>query len=308
MWAPGEREPEVPEPFAARAAELRALAPALYRLVVDWSLLQRDAGAPANFDAPETGCLRARRPCAPFAGMRERLRALAARQREGGWERSWCPLWTPAWAAAPPRGCERDTVDPRARPPRADALGAYRALVRGLLRVAEAEGARLAYWAPWNEPNHPGFISPQRPRCDAEAPTAAAAPYGRIAHALQRELAAAPGEQRLVLGETAGLFSREPTHTPVAELVRALPEPLVCSADVWSTHGYVPAPDPVDVLDRALRAKGCSKPIWVTETGFRGERRGCAAMARRLARWHADPRVAAAFQYTFRTDDRFPTA
>ena len=62
------------------------------------------------------------------------------------------------------------------------------------------------------------------------------------------------------------------------------------------------------------------KPIWVTETGVGGARVGaerdaqpgasCAPTAARCAaqlrRWHRDPRVDAAFQYTFREDIAFP--
>jgi hypothetical protein len=57
----------------------------------------------------------------------------------------------------------------------------------------------------------------------------------------------------------------------------------------------------------------------VTETGVGGahvgdrraggpatQRADCRAMATALARWRRDPRVTAAFQYTFRDDPAFP--
>ena len=125
---------------------------------------------------------------------------------------------------------------------------------------------------------------------------------------MRAELERIPGDQRLVLGELAGLLTTRPTHTPVDEFIAALPTELVCAADHWTTHAYALGADPVDAVDRALRAHGCPSPLWVTETGARVDRdRSCQVMDRRLRRWHADPRVGAAFQYTLRNDDRFPT-
>ena len=68
-------------------------------------------------------------------------------------------------------------------------MAAYRALVSGVLDLAAAEGAELRYLTPWNEPNHPYFISPQRKACDGAAPSRAVAPYARLARALRAELA-----------------------------------------------------------------------------------------------------------------------
>ena len=47
--------------------------------------------------------------------------------------------------------------------------------------------------------------------------------------------------------------------------------------------------------------------MWVTETGVAAGsgRDGCRALARALQAWAGDPRVDAAFQYTFREDDAF---
>jgi hypothetical protein len=71
----------------------------------------------------------------------------------------------------------------------------------------------------------------------------------------------------------------------------------------------------------ALDAKGCERRhrLWITETGVGGprtgesrptddatDRRGCEAMDGALRTWARDPRVEAAFQYTFREDPSFP--
>jgi hypothetical protein len=73
---------------------------------------------------------------------------------------------------------------------------------------------------------------------------------------------------------------------------------------------------------KALAAKHCEHEhaIWITETGVgaprsgtersddpRQQRRACVVLHRQLAEWYADPRVTAAFQYTLREDDIFPT-
>ncbi len=143
-----------------------------------------------------------------------------------------------------------------------------------------------------------------------------------MARSLQRALDEAPGEQQLVLGELAGLDERRPMTTSIAEFVSRIPRALACGSEIWTQHGYVGGPDPVDDLERALERKGCERPeqIWITETGVgaprsgeerrtsrRAQRRACARLHRRLVRWYRDPRVTAAFQYTFREDNLFPT-
>ncbi|MDQ3849392.1 MAG: hypothetical protein M3296_02080, partial [Actinomycetota bacterium] len=90
----------------------------------------------------------------------------------------------------------------------------------------------------------------------------------------------------------------------------------------WAQHAYVgrrassgtqPAPvdaaeagdlEVVHAVDHALRARGCPKRIWITETGTFDHR--CAGMAAALGGWAHDPRVDAAFQYTFREDSSYP--
>jgi len=326
LWSPGERA--VPEPFARWGAHLRRVRPAHYRLVLDWARLQPDATAPANLEQPQAGCMRALPPCAGWGGVREQLRALAARQRDGGWEGVAVVTGTPDWAARAPAGCERPGTVARSRPPRPDALPAYRQLVADVLALAAQEGARLDLWSAWNEPNHPYFLSHQRARCGRPVgPSTAPALYAEIAAALQDALDAAPGAQELLLGELAASVSTRPTVTSVGEFVRALPRELVCGSRVWAQHAYAGGrTDIVAVAQAALATHACEAPheLWVTETGLRlpgsegaglhlgapagaAAAEACPVMAAHLEALHARPGVATAFQYTLREDDLFRT-
>jgi hypothetical protein len=314
LFAPQDVIAPAPE-WARWRDELVRVRPAVYRLVVEWNKVQPRADAPADLAAANAGCMRDKQPCAPYAGVRDQLRALAARQRDGGWEGFVVFTGTPDWAAVPPDGC-RDEAGAGA--PRADALPAYRRLVAGVLRLAEEVGADLRYASPWNEPNHPYFVSPQRAACDPAARSLAVAPYARLARALRAEL----GDRRLVLGEMAGILEPTSKATAVPEMIRALPRELVCAAPVWSQHAYIGGTDPVATVECALAERRCPRrpAIWISETGVgpapggfsiaRGitsERQGCRLLHRRLRAWHADPRVTLAVQYTMREDDLFPT-
>jgi hypothetical protein len=257
--------------------------------------------------------------------VRDQLRALASRQRSGpgAWQALVVITDTPAWAAAPPSGCRRGAVGTVGAPVRPEALPAYEKMVIDVLAEARRIGADLRYWTPWNEPNLAYFLAPQRSTCQADAPSTAAAAYVPLARALQRALAAAPGEQELALAELAGIVKPTSRRTTVARFVAALPQDLVCAAAVWTQHAYVGGPDPVDELARAVRSRGCPgplPPVWITETGVgavdsalaaaRGitsEQQGCRRLHDRLDAWWRDPRVTAAFQYTFREDNLFPT-
>src|SRR5439155_8544597 len=64
-------------------------------------------------------------------------------------------------------------------------------------------------------------------------------------------------------------------------------------------------------VEAALAADDCPAGpprIWITETGVAAGSgvEGCRDLGRALRAWGADPRVEAAFQYTFREDDAFP--
>ena len=312
-------EPAVPEPWEQVRQAIGALQPAFFRLVIDWHHLQPAADQPADLDKPETGCMREVGPCLGWFGVRQQLRALASRQRTGGWETLAVVTGTPDWAAQPPSGCERAKVTPRARAPRPDALPAYRRLVLDVLAAAEQEGATLRFWAPWNEPNLPPFVSPQRAECDPASPSLAPAVYTSLARTLQDALATAPGDQQLLIGETAGLVKDTKLVTSVGQFIAGLPRDLVCASPVYTQHAYIGGEDPVEQAATALAAHDCPQPhtIWITETGVGPAPEeysavadpaaaGCQDLHDRLVRWYEDPRVTVAFQYTVREDDKFP--
>ena len=161
--------------------------------------------------------------------------------------------------------------------------------------------------SPWNEPNHPAFISPQRPACDPAVAEHRAGGLRASSRArMQQALADAPGDQQLVLGETAGLLKSTRYVTSVPDFIAGLPQDLVCATTVWTQHAYIGGDDPVEPADAALNAHGCPHPftIWITETGvgpapkdlsaggsIADAAAGCRALHDRLVRWYDDPRV-----------------
>jgi hypothetical protein len=311
----------LPSIWERRRDQLVDIRPQLYRFVVLWSSVQPRPAAAPNLALENGGCSRTIPPCAPWAGIRDELRALATRQQQGGWEAMMVISGMPPWAASSVPGCTRGTY-PTAAGPRPVALRAYRQLIANVLALARSVGASVRYVSPWNEPNHPFFLAPQRAVCDAASPSLAVAPYAALASAAKAELAVQPGDQRLVLGETAGILEPTARATSVAEFVRGLPRGLVCGTTVWSQHGYIGGTDPAAETARALAARRCRRPhaIWITETGVgpapgglslaRGitsEAQGCRLLHQRLLDWYRDRRVTVAAQYTFREDEMFPT-
>jgi hypothetical protein len=307
---------------------VQALKPRYLRVMVDWARLQATP-QPARLDAPADGCLRGIPPCATYRGLRDELRAIAAMQRarHGPLDVELVFEDVPDWAASPASGCERSDAAPRNRPISALGLAGYRVLIADVAALAERAGARVRFYSPWNEPNHPTFISPQRAVCDAASPTEAAGVYAQLVRAARTVLRGLPGRPQLVLGEMAGVTTPTPRGSSVQEMVQALPDDVACASRTWSQHAYAvldPRPadgDPVAALEQALDARRCTAGahIWVTETGVGGPRPGadrptdpaslqtqCDAMAQLLARWADDPRVDAAFQYTFREDPAYP--
>jgi hypothetical protein len=307
---------------------LAALRPRYFRLAVDWAQLQPHRDGPIEWDKPADGCMRGQPPCVPYAGLRDVLRAVRSQQQAvGGFEVLVAPYGVPDWAARAAGGCERSNIGPRSRPITDAGLDGYRAMIRSLLALAREEGVELRWWTPWNEPNGPFFISPQRQGCSTNSTALAPGVYTRLARALRDELRAAPGRHDLVVGELADVSDRRRYAASIPEFFDALPDDVLCAAGVFSQHAYAQrgqeADDPgaVGQLERTLAGRPCTrgKPIWVTETGVGGahvgdrraggpttQRADCRAMAVSLARWHRDPRVTAAFQYTFRDDPVFP--
>lgn len=324
LIAPGPAPPGF-GPFRDVVARLR---PDRYRLVVDWSKLQPDPGTPADLALPGDGCARGAPPCAAYSGLKADLEAVrdARAAAGGGWEVMVVIYGVPDWAARPAGGCERAGTQPRARPITAAGLVGYRALIGRLRSLGQQVGVPLRWWSPWNEPNHSAFVSPQRQNCRGGSPPLSPAVYGRLVGATQEALRGSGA--KLVLGELAGFRRPGARETGVGEFIRALPDSVACAASVWSQHEYAApgetapfARDAVAEAENALAARPCTAklPIWVTETGVGGAKSGrrratdpaslarqCAAQAARLERWAADPKVQAAFQYSFREDVAYP--
>jgi hypothetical protein len=310
------------EPFSHWRDALAAIKPRFFRLMIDWPAIQPQQTDHADLAQYNGGCERTVPPCQPYGGLTDVFKALASRQKEGGWQALVVINGTPAWAVPDPSGCSRAADGTRSRLPRADAVPAYRRLVEDLIAAAAQQGAQLRFWSAWNEPNLHQFLSPQRATCRPTAPSAAPAGYAKLFYALQEALDEAPGDQQPVIGETAGIVRSGTYTTSVQEFIKGLPENVACASTVWSQHGYIGGPDPAPQVIRALDARGCPRrhTVWITETGvvakqtelsaasaIRDERQGCAALHRRLVRWWREPRVTAAFQYEFRNDDAFPS-
>jgi hypothetical protein len=237
-------------------------------------------------------------------------------------------LGAPAWATQAPHGCEAPGAEPSARTLSPGALPAYRQLIAALLGLARREGVALPWWAPWNEPNDPLFLSPQRASCSPEGEPLATASYAELARAASAQLRASGGGGQLLLGELGGYESGSRHRLSVAEFIRALPADVLCLSRDWSVHayaGYGPrwqgAGEPVAALEQALDERGgcaAGASIWVTEAGAGAprpgrprsgsaaeQRAGADALAAQVERWRSDPRVAAVFQYSFREDPAY---
>jgi hypothetical protein len=315
---------DVPPEFAPYRDAAAALRPRYFRLDLNWSKLQPTADAPPNFDQPVDGCMRGQPPCAPHGGLRALLRAVRARQlADDGW-RVVVTIWgTPTWAVAadaPPGDCIRS---PHARAPD---LAAYEAFVRAVVELGRQERVRLAYWSPWNEPNHPFFLGPQHQGCTVQGARLMPAVYAGIVGAMVRARGTSSG---LILGELASIKTERADTTTVANFIGALPDDVACSAAVWSQHAYVPnsagtpgAPpassDLIDMISNGLAARNCPKQLWLTETAVGAPHLNeprptdparqlaeCKAMQAAMRSWANDRRVDAAFQYTFREDPVF---
>jgi hypothetical protein len=304
---------------------LEAIKPPLYRLAVDWATLQPKAGGPIDWGKRSDGCMRGLQPCAPYDGIRDTLRAIRTEQQAGNGFAVMAVLYgVPDWAAMPPSGCERKDITTRSRPINAQGLQGYKHLIDTLQALAKSEGVAIRWWSPWNEPNGPFFISPQRAQCNGSSKALAPAVYAKLAQAMQTQLQ--PGQQ-LVVGELAGLTNARKYGSSISEFFDGLPDDVVCKAGVFAQHAYSQRGDKADdpgavgALEDVLDRRPCArdKPIWVTESGVGGPHVGderspkdesiradCQALNVALRRWNKDPRVTAVFQYSFRDDPIFP--
>jgi hypothetical protein len=334
LWNPSSPSRPGGAAFQPAREQLTALHPRYIRLLVDWAALQPDRERPADLLGPVDGCARAVGPCAPYAGIRGELAAIATQQRaaraagRAGFEVVLDVFGVPSWAAAQASGCELPGAEPFSRPISPAGLIGYRSLIRALIALGTEQGVALSWWSPWNEPDNPDFLSPQRSSCALDSPSRAPAVYAQLAEAMAAELAAAGGARHLLLGELAAYAGDSAHRTSVSSFVAALPRRVLCLGDVWAIHAYAgwgdarPEEDPVSMLARALDARGpcaAGAKIWVTETGAgaphpgrarppgsAAERAGCQALGAQLERWSADPRVGAIFQYSFREDPAYP--
>jgi hypothetical protein len=297
-----------------------ALKPAYVRVLVPWERLQPYANRKPNWDAPPGGCPRINPGCRSSNGLRSLLAAIRHRQAlDGGWKILVVPYFTPPWAASQFKGCQRKrSRHSRAQLPR---IAPYRTFLRGLNALGDKVGVKLDYITPWNEPNHPGFLQPQRMVCNRLSKAVSPAAYATLVRAAQQELRY---QQTIVLGSLAGLQQPRTYGAGAAEFIRGLPRDVACVDGPFSQHAYVgrparrggeprranPASAPRtslfgDVL-AALDAKGCpqEKRLWIGETGTFDHR--CEAMSAALRAWARDDRIDAAFQYTFREAHAFP--
>jgi hypothetical protein len=334
LWSPAQPTPSGGQAFASARERLTALHPSFVRVLADWAALQPSAARPPALEATVDGCARAVAPCGAYRGIAEELAAIASQQRaahaEGraDFQVVLDIFGVPGWAAAAPSGCEAPGTPPFSRPISAAGLAGYRRLIHALLELGAREGVQLSWWSPWNEPNNPQFLSPQRASCATSSPSLAAAVYAQLAQAMADELAAGGGVHHLLLGELAAYPTDSIHRTSVASFLAALPARIVCLSDVWSVHAYASfgahadRTDPVAALERAIDARGAcgeAASVWITETGAgapdpgqrrgRGageEREGCIALARQVVGWSHDTRVRAIFQYSFREDTDFP--
>ena len=140
----------------------------------------------------------------------------------------------PEWAAVSAHGCERDDIGVALAPDQRPRLRrATRGWSRSLQDLAGREGVDIRWWSPWNEPNGPFFISPQRAQCNGSSKSLAPAVYAKLARALRPELA--PGQQ-MVVGELAGLENARKYGTSISEFFDGLPDDVVCNAGVFAQH------------------------------------------------------------------------
>ncbi len=264
-----------------------------------------------------------------FSGIADELAAIAALQRAGlGVPQVQIVIaGVPDWAAKPASGCEREDAGPRSRPINAAGIEAYQGADHPTRRAGRRAGRGGSLVEPLERAQPPGLHQPAARRLQPGLAVAGARGLLPAGARRQGRAGRRSGDQRLVLGEMAGTTVATSKRSTVQEMVAALPDEVACASRTWSQHDYAQVtpdpnkPDPVVALERALDARPCTKGahIWVTETGVGGDDPGglrpiddaslraqCRAQHLALLRWAEDPRVDAAFQYTFREDTAYP--
>ena len=290
LWAPGAGAPAQAAPFAQARGWLAALHPRYYRVLIDWAALQPSPASPPDLSAPVDGCARGVPPCGVYPGVAGELEAISSQQQAARARGEAAPqvvidlLGAPAWATQAPHGCEAPGAEATARALRPGALPAYRALISALLALGHREGVALPWWAPWNEPDNPRFLTPQRASCSPEGEPLAPASYAELARAAAAQLKASGSSGRLLLGELGGYQTGSRHRLSVAEFVRALPEDVLCLSRDWSVHAYAAygprahgGGEPVAALEQALDERGgcaAGAQVWVTEAGAGAPRPG----------------------------------
>ena len=218
------------------ASKVAALRPAYIRVLIPWERLQPIAGRKPNWDAPLSGCPRINPGCRSERGTRSLLNAIKLRQAaDGGWKILAVPYFTPLWAMArAPEGCQKARLrHARAQRPR---IADYRQFLRAFNALADKVGVNIDFISPWNEPNHPAFLQPQRARCSADSKAISPRAYARLVRAAGLELR--PGQQ-LVLGSLAGLRRPRIYGAGVAEFIRGLPHDVACLDVPFAQHAYI---------------------------------------------------------------------
>ena len=267
-----------PAAFAPWRQRLAALDPTFVRLDVVWSKLQPAANDAPDWNQQQSGCVRDVPPCAPYDGLRGQLHALAEQQRAhpGRFVGYVVLFGAPPWATAPRHGCVPPNVDPTGLTLSDEGRAAYGRFVAGVLGVARQEGADLRYWSAWNEPNQPAFLSPQRDGCHVNAPAVSPDEYAALVRELRVTLDEAPGDQQLVLGETAAYDTPRPTAASTVEFVDGLPQDVVCASDIWAQHAYVGTEGIGPVADLAGDPGKAGSAQLLTALEHALDRRGCS--------------------------------
>ncbi len=128
----------------------------------------------------------------------------------------------------------------------------------------------LQVWSPGTSPTSPPFVSPAaREDATADSPPSLAPGVGAPSSRgrCRQTLIEAPGDQQLVIGETAGLLKDTARHERRRSSSAGLPQDVVCASPTVPQHAYIGGDDPVERWpSAALAAHDCPEPhtTWIT--------------------------------------------